>query len=232
QTLGVQRDGALCERIAAPLDKLMAAPALSLTELALVEPLTVGFHACRRGRVAAGESVMVMGCGAIGLGAVAGAAFLGARVIAIDVDDAKLELARACGAAETVNTKHAALHDALQPLTDGAGPDVVVEAIGLPQTFRAAVDEASFAGRVVYIGYAKAPVEYETKLFVMKELDILGSRNALREDFEQVIAMLIQGKFPVDRVVTQTVSLADAGRALADWSANPAQVTKIHVELD
>ena len=65
-------------------------------------------------------------------------------------------------------------------LTDGLEPDVVIEAVGTPATFRMAVDEVAFTGRVVYIGYAKEPVEYETRLFVMKELDILGSRNALR----------------------------------------------------
>ena len=86
----------------------------------------------------------------------------------------------------------------LQELTEGRGPDVVIEAIGTPQTFRAAVEEVAFTGRVVYIGYAKEPVSYETRLFVQKELDILGSRNALPEDFRAVIHLLEGKKFPVD----------------------------------
>src|SRR6202023_1584910 len=94
------------------------------------------------------------------------------------------------------------LRDRLSEITGGEGPDVMIEAIGLPQTFRAAVEEVAFAGRVVYIGYTKEPVAYETKLFVQKELDILGSRNALREDFLEVISMLEAGRFPVDRTVT------------------------------
>ena len=94
QTLGVQRDGAMAEYLVAPAEKLLAAPKLSMAELALVEPLTIGFHAVDRGRVTADDTVAVLGCGAIGLGAIAGAAARGARVIAVDIDDAKLGLAQ------------------------------------------------------------------------------------------------------------------------------------------
>ncbi|HYO23572.1 MAG TPA: zinc-binding alcohol dehydrogenase family protein [Lacipirellulaceae bacterium] len=232
QTLGVQRDGALAQWIVAPVEKLIVAPRLSLTELALVEPLTVGFHAAGRGRVAAGETVAVIGCGAIGLGVTAGAHFRGAEVIAIDVEDAKLELARACGATHTINSQRENLHDRLRELSGGHGPRVVVEAVGLPATYRTAVEEVSFAGRIVCLGYAKAPVELETKLFVLKELDVVGSRNALPADFADVVRMLQAGRFPADRVVTSTVGLDEAPAALKLWSENPATVTKIHVTLD
>ena len=228
QTLGVQRDGALAEFITAPWRKLYYSDRLSLRELALVEPLTVGFHAAARGEVAKGDKVLVLGCGAIGLGAIAGAAWHGAEVTAVDIDDAKLATARRIGAAHLVNTAKSDLHEELSRLTNG-GPDVVIEAIGLPETFKAAVEEVAFAGRVVYVGYAKQPVAYETKLFVQKELDIRGSRNALG-DFSDVISMLEQGRFPVDDVITRTVPFANAGAALADWDANPAAVTKILVD--
>ncbi|MEQ8848920.1 zinc-binding alcohol dehydrogenase family protein [Botrimarina sp.] len=231
QTLGVQRDGAMAEYFVLPAAKLLTAEGLSHTELALVEPLTVGFHAVARGQVAAGDTVAVFGCGAIGLGVIAGAAERGARVIAIDLDDAKLALARKCGATDAINSGATDLHTELAALTDGDGPAVTIEAVGLPQTFRAAVEEVAFAGRVVYIGYAKAPVEYETKLFVMKELDIRGSRNALASDFADVIAMLQRKHFPVADVVTHTGPLADAPDLLRMWSDRPGEVTKIHVRL-
>lgn len=231
QTLGVQRDGALTEFITAPWRKLYASAKLSLKELALVEPLTVGFHAADRGQVTKADTVAVLGCGAIGLGAVAGAAYAGGRVIAVDIDDAKLAIARAAGAHETVNSAKTPLADALAALTGGDGPDVVIEAIGLPATFQAAVEAVAFTGRVVYVGYAKALVEYQTKLFVQKELDIRGSRNAL-DDFPRVIAMLEGGRFPVDRMITRIVPLEQTGQALADWDANPPAVTKILIDLD
>jgi threonine dehydrogenase-like Zn-dependent dehydrogenase len=117
-------------------------------------------------------------------------------------------------------------------LTGGRGPDVIIEAIGLPQTFRAAVEEVAFTGRVVYIGYAKEPVAYETRLFVQKELDILGSRNALPEDFEAVIRMLEAKRFPVDDAISSIIPLAQVPDALNEWSREPARVKKILVDLD
>ncbi|MCY3022810.1 MAG: zinc-binding alcohol dehydrogenase family protein [Planctomycetota bacterium] len=229
QTLGVQRDGAFTEYLVAPWRKLYRSDKLSLRELALVEPLTVGFHAADRGRVESKDVVAVFGCGAIGLGAIAGAATRGAAVIAVDIDAAKLELARRFGARHVVNSANEDLHDRLQALAPG-GPDVIVEAIGLPQTFRAAVEEVAFTGRVVYIGYAKEPVSYETKHFVQKELDILGSRNALG-DFADVIRMMEQGGFPAEAIITSIVPLEQAGKALQDWDRNAPAVTRILVTI-
>ncbi|WOO40258.1 zinc-binding alcohol dehydrogenase family protein [Rubellicoccus peritrichatus] len=231
QTLGVQREGGLAEYIAVPAEKLMTSTVLDFHELALVEPLTVGFHAVDRARVEAKDTVLVFGCGAIGLGVIAGAAERGARVVAVDIDAAKLDLALKAGAKEVINSAEQSLADEVTRLTNDDGVDVVIEAIGLPQTFQAAVELVCFAGRVVYVGYAKAPVEYETKLFVQKELDVLGSRNATPKDFQAVITMLENGRFPVDLALTKTVSLDEAGEAMQAWSDNPSVVTKIQVEL-
>jgi 2-desacetyl-2-hydroxyethyl bacteriochlorophyllide A dehydrogenase len=232
QTLGVQREGAFTEFIVLPWEKLVRSEKLSLAEHALVEPLSVGFHAVERGRVTSADTVLVFGCGMIGLGAISGAALLRqARVIAVDVDDAKLALARKAGAVETINSKTENLHEKLQALTNGDGPDVVIEAVGLPATFRAAVDEVAFAGRVVYIGYAKEAVSYETKYFVMKELDIMGSRNATRQNFADVIKVLESGRYPVSETISRTAKFTEAGEALATWAADPGRVTKIHVEM-
>ncbi len=230
ETMGVQRDGALSEYIAVPAGKLYSAK-LSIKELCLVEPLTVGFHAVARGRVTTEDTVAIIGCGGVGLGAVAASGFRGARTIGIDVDDAKLAIARKAGATETINTTREDLHSQLQELTDGRGPDVVIEAIGLPQTFRAAVEEVAFTGRVVYIGYAKEPVAYETRLFVQKELDILGSRNALPENFREVIAMLEAGSFPVEEAVSHEVALDQAPEVLKAWSENPSAFSKIMITV-
>jgi threonine dehydrogenase-like Zn-dependent dehydrogenase len=230
QTLGVQRDGALAEFISVPADRLYRAN-LSLRELCLVEPLTVGFHAASRGRIAPSDTVAIIGCGGVGLGAVAGAAFRGATVIAVDVEDSKLATARKAGAIHTVDTTREDLHVQLAAITSGYGPDVVIEAIGLPQTFRAAVEEVAFTGRVVYIGYAKQEVSYETRLFVQKELDILGSRNAQPEDFRDVIRMLEEHHFPVDEAITHTVAMDEAPRILAAWDRDPSRYGKIMIDV-
>jgi len=231
ETLGVQRDGALTEYITMPPEKLYPAE-LTIKELCLVEPLTVGFHAVARGRVTSADKVAIFGCGGVGLGAAAASHFAGATTIAVDLDDDKLHLAKKAGATHIVNSAKSPLHEQLLVLTDGRGPDVIIEAVGHPQTFRAAVEEVAFTGRVVYIGYAKEPVAYETKLFVQKELDILGSRNAVPEDFHTVIRKLEQRKFPVEDAVGSIVSLDDAPRILEAWSSNPLKFSKIMVQLD
>jgi threonine dehydrogenase-like Zn-dependent dehydrogenase len=231
QTLGVQRDGAMMERIAMPLEKLYAAR-LPIEELCLVEPLTVGCHAVARGRVTAADTVAIYGCGGVGLGAVSAAAFRGAAVIAIDIDDAKLAIAKSAGARHIIHSSRDDVHAKLQEITGGHGPDVVIEAIGRPETFRAAVEEVAFTGRVVYIGYAKDLVSYETRLFVQKELDILGSRNALPQDFKEVIRMFEQGRFPTAEAISATVTLKEAPEILRAWSENPAAYTKIMISFD
>ncbi len=232
ETLGVQRDGALTEYIAVEPGKLYAAASLSIKELCLVEPLTVGFHAVARGRVTASDTVAVFGCGGVGLGAIAACRFAGANTIAIDLEDGKLALATKAGATTVINSKTTSIREALRELTDGRGPDVIVEAVGRPDTFRAAVEEVAFTGRVVYIGYAKEPVAYETKLFVQKELDILGSRNALPEDFRSVIRMLEGKTFPVNDTVSTVVGIDEAPAIFAEWNDNPAKFSKIMVQID
>jgi threonine dehydrogenase-like Zn-dependent dehydrogenase len=231
ETLGVQRDGALSEFVALPPQRLFPA-SLTLKELCLVEPLTVGFHAASRGRITANDTVAVFGCGGVGLGAVAASSSRGARTISIDVDDEKLDFARLVFGAITINSARESLRQRLAEVTDGRGPGVIIEAVGTPETFRAAVEEVGYSGRVVYIGYAKQPVSYETKLFVQKELDILGSRNAETEDFNAVIRLFEAGKLPVEQFVSLVVRLEEAPEALRSWSENPSGFKKILVSLD
>jgi threonine dehydrogenase-like Zn-dependent dehydrogenase len=232
QTLGVQRDGALREWIAVPWEKIQVSEGLSARELCLVEPMSVGFHAVDRGRVTSTDTVAVLGCGGVGLAAVAASAFRGARTIAVDLDERKLAVAAKAGAAHTINSRGLNLAEELGALTNGDGPDVVIEAIGLPETFRAAVECVAFTGRVVYIGYAKEHVSYETRLFVQKELDILGSRNATPKDFAEVIAMLRQGTFPVEDAISHIIPMADAGEVLRQWDQDPSGFNKILIDLE
>lgn len=191
ETFGVQRDGTMCEYVAVPWTKVIPAIGLSPRDCALIEPMSVGFHAVSRAQVTDNDTVMVIGCGMIGLGAVVRAALRGADVIAVDVDDEKLALAARLGATHGINSKTEDVHARLMELTGGFGPDVVIEAVGSPVTYVMAVDEVAFTGRVVCIGYAKNEVAFQTKYFVQKELNICGSRNALPADFRGVILSLI-----------------------------------------
>ena len=231
QTLGVQRDGAMQEYLVVPWQKMLIAPKLNDMELAMVEPLTVGFHAIERARVSQSDTVMILGCGMIGAGAIVGAAARGATVIAVDIDDHKLLLAKTLGARFLINSTTSDLHHMLAELTGGDGPDVVVEAAGNPVTYRAAIEEVAFTGRVVCIGYAVQEVSFATKLFVQKELDILGSRNATADDFRAVISYMEKGRFPLEEMITRQVRLEGAGEALRQWTADPGKVMKILLDM-
>lgn len=231
ETLGVQRWGAMRENIALPWEKIIPAGKLATRTCALIEPMSVGFHAVSRGQVTDSDTVLVIGCGMVGLGAVVRSALRGATVVAADIDDGKLALARRMGATHTVNSRTEDVHARLQELTAGFGPDVVIEAVGSVPTYQMAVSEAAFTGRVVCIGYAKADVSFQTKLFVQKELDIRGSRNALPADFRAVIRYLERGTCPVDALVSKVVSPEDAPAAMQQWADEPGKVFRILVRF-
>ena len=231
ETLGVQRNGVMCEYAVLPWTKIIPAGDISPRDCALIEPMSVGFHAVSRGQVTDNEFVMVIGCGMIGVGAIVRAALRGATVIAVDLDDEKLQLAKRVGAAYTINSKTENVHERMQQLTNGLGADVVIEAVGSPVTYVMAVDEVGFTGRVVCIGYAKSEVAFQTKYFVQKELDIRGSRNALPADFRAVINYMNTGNCPVEELISKVARPETALQAMEEWAAHPEKVFRILVEL-
>jgi L-galactonate 5-dehydrogenase len=230
QTLGVQRDGALTSRIAIHYSKVFASGQLSLQELALVEPISVGYHATNRARVSEVDTVLVLGAGTIGLGAIVAAARKGARVAAVDIDDAKLAQAKRFGAALTVNSARENVLAVTRDLTNGEGVNVAIEAIGLPQTYRLAVSAVCYAGRVAYIGYAKHEVAFDTAEFVRKELDITGSRNALHV-FPSVIGMFERRERPFAEMISAIYPFAESAAAFADWDRESGKITKILIDV-
>jgi 2-desacetyl-2-hydroxyethyl bacteriochlorophyllide A dehydrogenase len=227
ETLGVQRNGSMRERLVLPWEKVIPAGLLTPRECALVEPMSVGFHAVSRAQVTDSDVVLVIGCGMVGMGAVVRSALRGATVIAADIDDEKLQLAREMGASYTLNTKTDDVNARLLEMTSGFGPDVVIEAVGSTPTYQMAVDVVAFTGRVVCIGYAKSEVSFQTKYFVQKELDIRGSRNALPQDFRAVIHYMERRTCPVDRLISSEVTPEEAQKALDEWAAAPGKVFRI-----
>ena len=232
ETLGVQRDGAMRDYMVLPWQKIIPAQGISARDCALIEPMSVGFHAVSRAQVTDSDTVLVFGCGMIGVGAIVRASLRGATVIAVDLDNDKLALARRLGAAHTINSKEQDLHTTLTELTGGLGPTVVVEAVGSVPTYQAAIDEVAFSGRVVCIGYSKNDVTFHTGLFVKKELHIFGSRNALPMDFDAVIRYLRQGNCPKDELISAVVKPEEALSAMQKWVEAPGKVFRILVNFN
>ena len=220
RTLGVQQDGGLAEEIVLPAEKLILNDSLPPRQLALVEPLSVGFHAVARGRVARGDRVVVLGCGMIGMGVLIAAIARGADVIAVDLSAEKRALALQFGAVEAIDAGNEDVVATVMQATMDDGVDVVFEAVGLPATFTQAIDLACFGGRVVYVGYSKAPVTYQTQFFNLKELDIMGSRNALVQDFLDVISHLETIGDKADALISKIIRFDDAESALPYWDSH------------
>ncbi|MEE1725902.1 S-(hydroxymethyl)mycothiol dehydrogenase [Streptomyces sp. JV186] len=177
--------------------------------------------AINTGNVGRGDSVAVIGCGGVGDAAVAGARLAGARrIIAVDIDDRKLEKARSVGATHTVNSREADLVEAIRELTDGFGADVVIEAVGRPETYRQAFYARDLAGTVVLVGVPTPEMNIELPL-----LDVFGRGGALKSswygdclpsrDFPMLIDLYLQGRLDLDAFVTETVGLDDVEEAFA-----------------
>ncbi|MEW2303890.1 S-(hydroxymethyl)mycothiol dehydrogenase [Streptomyces sp. NPDC006655] len=177
--------------------------------------------ALNTGRVGRGDSVAVIGCGGVGAAAVLGSHLAGAaRVIAVDVDDRKLETARGLGATHTVNSKEADAVAAVRELTGGFGADVVIEAVGRPETYRQAFYARDLAGTVVLVGVPTPEMKLELPL-----LDVFGRGGALKSswygdclpsrDFPMLIDLHLQGRLDLDAFVTETIALDEVEKAFA-----------------
>ncbi len=163
--------------------------------------------------VVKGDTVAVLGCGGVGDAAIAGALYAGARqVIAVDLDDRKLEWARGFGATHTVNAGSGDVVEALRALTGGYGPDVVIDAVGRPETFRQAFDARDLAGTAVLVGVPSPTMSFEVPL-----IEVFGHGGAVKSswygdclperDFPLLIDLWQQGRFPLDRFVSERIGL-------------------------
>lgn len=229
KTLGCARDGGFARFITVPRNKVYAVEGLGEREAATIEPFCVSWHGVGRGRVAQGEKALVIGAGAIGILAFLAARRRGAEVYVTDISRAKLERAKELGAAGVFeNVSPEALREWSANATAGRGFPVVIEAVGLPATFQSAVDVVSTSGRVVEIGISKYPLkEFALNILNRKELDILGSRNASKNDFMEVMAMMRETGFRAETIVTNVYDFEDAPKAWEDFDQNADTMLKI-----
>lgn len=231
QTLGVQRDGAMQQIFAIHYSKLYKSDTLSFKQLALVEPFSVGYHATERANISSNDLVLILGCGVIGIGILLACVQKGATVLAADIDDEKLAFVKKFGAAEVINTRSTDIVKYISAYTDGRGVNVVFEAVGSSNTYQWCFETVGYAGRVVAIGYAKEDIPLNTSLIVRKELNVMGSRNALNE-FEPVIQMLEANKYPFEQLITKIYPLEEAGAAFDHWYKHPGEIIKVLIQLN
>jgi S-(hydroxymethyl)mycothiol dehydrogenase len=172
-----------------------------------------------------GETVTVIGCGGVGDAAILGAAVAGARtVIAVDVDDRKLEWAKQFGATHTLNSRATDVVEGVRGLTGGFGSDVVIDAVGHPETYRQAFYSRDLAGRVVLVGVPRPDVTIELPL-----LDVFGRGGSLKSswygdclpsrDFPMLVDLHLQGRLPLEKFVTETIGIDQVEQAFEKMHA-------------
>jgi len=231
QTLGAQRDGAFSEYFAVPVERIYDGRGLDARSLALVEPFCISYHAVKRANIKPGERVLVVGAGPIGQLAMLGALKHGAEVTMSDVSRMRLDMALAMGAKNTIQIQAEDFATRVQELTNGDGFDVCIECVGFPETFQNCIDAAAFRGRVVLVGIGKKNLDFQFSRIQTKELDIFGSRNALREDFIELIDYLKSGAVDVKKMITDEYSLDEAGQAFADLAAHGERMMKAMIRF-
>lgn len=205
KVLGVHTDGGMQEQISVPIDLLIPANNLSDDQMAIVEPLAIGAHAIRRAQLTKGEFIVVIGCGPIGIGIMKLAQLGGVKVIAIDVNQKRLDYAK-----EKIEVDHIVMGGAnavaeIAAITNGDMATAVFDATGHKGALESGPDYMSHGGRYVLVGLSKGELVFIHPKIHAKETSILCSRNATLEDFEHVIAVLEQGKFLIESFITHNV---------------------------
>lgn len=233
QTMGVQRNGTFSTFIVMPVQRIYDGKGLDAQTLALIEPFGIAFHGVNRAKPRKGERTLIIGAGTIGLLAAQAARLFGSEVWIADIASDKLALAHRFGFANTMlNEGEEHFARQVQAATDGAGFDIVVEAVGLGATFLQSIDAAAHGGRVVQIGVGKESPAFNFTLIQKKELTLLGSRNATREDFLFLIDLVREQGLDLSRMVSRIYSYEDAPRAFADLAQQSGTLLKVLLDFN
>ena len=209
---GFMADGGLQEFMTWPADHVIPLPdSISDEEAPLIEPATVAVHGVRRSGVKAGDTVAVIGCGTVGQCTLQAFKAAGAGVIAIDVRDQSLDLAKELGADAVINSRNEqSAASQLLDLTNGIGPDIVAETAGAKETPRMAIEWTRRAGTTLLIGIYSAKPEIDFNSMVGREINVIGSVAMSPGDMEATVELMAQGKINVKPLISAKVPLSRA----------------------
>lgn len=231
KTMGVQKDGSFAEYITMPIERIYSGKGLSAKTLALIEPFSIGYHASKRANIKAGDKVLVIGAGAIGIFAAISAKLKGATVYISDIFEKRLENAFNFGIDGIINVNKENLEEKTKELTNGNGFDVCMEAVGQDSTFLDCINCSAFGANIVLIGNGKKETTFNHSILLKKELNIYGSRNALKEDFLELIDLISSGKINVDKIVSDIYEKENALEAFDSLVHNDGSKFKVLVKM-
>lgn len=232
QVFGVHIDGGMAEYIRVPTRLLIASEGLSFDELALVEPLAIGAHGVRRADVQAGEFVLIVGAGPIGLGCMEFARIAGAKVIALDVNESRLDFCKQkLGVDFTINALAENVLERLQEITNNDMPTVIIDATGNQKAIVNAFQYLAHGGRYVLVGLQKGEISFSHPEFHKRESTLMSSRNATRQDFEKVVESMKKGLVKPTTYITHRVNFDEIKDNFESWLDPKNGVIKAVVEV-
>ena len=226
KVLGVHVDGGMTEFICVPAEAIIPVDGLTPDQAAMVEFLSVGAHAVRRGQTTKEDQVLVVGAGPIGVGVALFCQFAGADVTLIDTSADRLSYARDKVGIEYVGQVDDRLEEFLKTRSNGEFFDVVFDATGNGKAIEKGFSYVAHGGRYVLVSVVKDAISFSDPEFHKRETTLLGSRNATREDFEYVIEKLRSGAIPSDMLQTHNFDLMDTPTMITDLMANQGSVLK------
>jgi L-gulonate 5-dehydrogenase len=229
--IGIHSDGALQERLVVPAAQAIAVDDLDARLTAFIEPASIAVRTVVRGRVSAGEHVLVLGAGPIGQAVAIAALDRGAVVLVADRIESRLELARAYGCEVAVMAPGEDIAARARAWAGGEAPEVVVEATGAVEPMRMALGAVAQAGRVVVVALSGHDVPLPVGQLAFRELDLLGVSVCTAAEFAAAAALVKRWEHAVAPLLTHDFPLEQAPEAIAYASANPADVMKAVVHL-
>jgi len=231
KVLGIHTDGGMCERILVPEGNLYPAGKLGLRDAAMVEFLAIGAHAVKRSEIVKGDRTLVVGAGPIGIGAALFARNAGGNVTVMDVAEKRLRFASDnLGFAGVIQAGPDARAEASR-LTGGDYFDVVFDATGNARAMEASFAFVAHTGTLVFVGVLNADITFSDPELHKREMRLLATRNAVKADFDQVMAAMLAGAIPTAAINTHTIDLAELPEAMPAWLASDAPPVKAILTL-
>jgi len=233
QVFGVHIDGGMSEYISVPIQFLVKSQGLSFDELALIEPLAIGCHGINRANIQPNEFVLVVGAGPIGLGTMAFAKIAGAKVIALDVNDSRLTFCQEKLSVDfTINALSDNVLARLREITNNDMPTVIIDATGNLRAIENAFQYLAHGGKYILIGLQKGEISFSHPEFHKRESTLMSSRNATRQDFEQVIDAIKKGVIKPTTYITHRVNFEQVKDNFESWLNPENGVIKAMVNFD
>ncbi|TCP96566.1 hypothetical protein EDC44_10499 [Cricetibacter osteomyelitidis] len=228
KVIGVHINGGMQEVITHPAHMVVKINGnIPINYLPLAEPLTISLHALHRTNVTAGEHVVIIGAGAIGLMAALACIQYKAIPILVDILDQRLSYANQIGIAHTINPNNENAELKIKEITKGRMAEVIIEASGANISIRNALKYVSFAGRIALTGWPKMETPLPTNLITFKELNIYGSRTS-KGEFEEALHLLETGKINAEKIVTKTINFNELPKYVQNLSEHPENYLKVN----